>query len=111
MFGWKIPYLFGGAVTTQAHILGNFWTLYLRSEERLVHLLVRQAEEILNDTRSLGIELPQAKGPVFARLDLTNQHNFYYHNQTKISIEEISNAALQYRHILGWTPAQTSADP
>ena len=61
--------------------------------------------------RSLGIELPQAKRPVFARLDLTNQHNLYYRNQTEISIEEISNAALQYRHVLGWTPAQTSTDP
>ena len=72
---------------------------------------VRQAEEISNDARSLGIELPQAKGPAFARLDLMNQHNLYYRNQTKISIEEISNAAFQYRHVLGWTPAQTSADP
>ena len=32
MFGRKIPYLFGGAVTAQAHVLGNFRTLYLRSE-------------------------------------------------------------------------------
>ena len=58
MFGRKMPYLFGGTVATQAHVLGNFRTLHLRSEEQLVHLLVRQAEEILNDTRSLGIELP-----------------------------------------------------
>ena len=111
MFGRKMPYLFGGAVTTQAHVIGDFRTLYLRSEERLVHLLVRQAEEILTDTRSLGIELPQAKGPAFARLDLTDQHNLYYRNQTEISIEEISNAALKYRHVLDWTPGQTSADP
>ena len=111
MFGRKMPYLFGGAVTTQAHVLGDFRTLHLRSEELLVHLLMHQAEKILNDTRSLGIELPQAKGLAFARLDLMNQHNLYYRNQTKISIEEISNAALQYRHILGWPPAQTSADP
>ena len=33
MFGQKIPYLFGGAVTAQAHVLGDFRTLYLRSEE------------------------------------------------------------------------------
>ncbi len=111
MFGQKMPYLFGGAVTTQAHVLGDFQTLYLRSKELLVHLLVRQAEKILNDTRSLGIKLPQAKRPTFARLDMTNQHNLYYRNQTEISIEEILNADLQYRHVLGWTPAQTSADP
>ena len=58
MFGRKIPYLFGGAVTTQAHVLSDIRTLHLRSEELLVHLLVRQAEEILNDTRPLRIELP-----------------------------------------------------
>ena len=33
MFGLKIPYLFGGTVTSQAHVLGDFRTLYLRSEE------------------------------------------------------------------------------
>ena len=33
MFGRKMPYLFGGAVTTQAHVLGDFRTLRLRSEE------------------------------------------------------------------------------
>ena len=111
MFGRKMPYLFVGVVTTQAHVLGDFRTLYLRSEEGLVHLLVHQAEEILNDTRSLGIELPQAKGPAFARLDLMNQHDLYYRDQTKISIEEISNAASQHMHVLGWTPAQSSANP
>ena len=31
--GRKMPYLFGGAVTTQAHVLGDFRTLHLRSEE------------------------------------------------------------------------------
>ena len=72
---------------------------------------MRQAEKILNYTRSLEIELPQAKRPAFARVDLMNQHNLYYRNQAEISIEEISNAALQYRHVLGWTLAQTSADP
>ena len=72
MFDRKMPYLFGGAVTTQVHVLGDFRTLHLRSEERYVHLLVRQAEEILNGVRSLGIKLPQAKRPAFARLDLTN---------------------------------------
>ena len=64
---------------------------------------MRQAEETLNGTRSFWVELPQAKGPAFARLDLTNQHNLYYRNQIKISLEEISDAALQYRHVLGWT--------
>ena len=72
---------------------------------------MRQADEILDDTRSLGIELPQAKGPAFARLDLRNQHNLHYHNQIKISLEEILNAALQYRHVLSWNLAQTSANP
>ena len=103
--------MFGGVVTAQAHVLGSIRTLYLRSEECLVHLLVRQAEETLNGTRSFWVELPQVKGPAFARLDLTNQHNLYYHDQIKISLEEISNAALQYRHVLGWTLAQTSANP
>ena len=72
---------------------------------------MRQAEETLNATWSLWVELPQAKGSVFARLDLTNQHNLYYHSQIKISLEEISDAALQYRNILGWTLAQSSANP
>ena len=111
MFGRKMPYLFGGAVTTQAHVLGDFRTLRLRSEERLVHLLVHQAEEVLNDMRSLWVELPQAKGPAFARLDSTNQHDLHYHNQTEISFEEILNVALQYRHVLGGTPAQPCANP
>ena len=111
MFGRKMPYLFGSTVATHARVLGDFRTLHLRSEERLVHLLVRQAEEILNDTRSLGIELPQAKRLAFARLGLTDQHNLYYYNQTEISIKEILNATLQYRHVLGRTPAQSSANP
>ena len=111
MFGHGITYLGSGAVAAQAYVLGSVRTLYLGSEERFVHLLVRQAEKILNGTRSLRIELPQTKRPAFARLDLTNQHNLYHHNQTKISIKEISNAALQYRHVLGWPPAQTSTDP
>ena len=68
-------------------------------------------QKVLNDTRSLRIELPQAKRPACARLDLTDQHNLYHRNQTELSIEEISGAALQYRHVLGWPPAQTSADP
>ena len=95
MFGQNISYLFGDAVTAQAHVLGDFQTLYLRSKEWLVHLLVRQAEKILNGTRTLRIELPQVKGPTFAGLDLTNQHNLYYRDQAEVSIEEISNAALQ----------------
>ena len=32
-FGREVPYLFGGAVTAEAHILGDFRRLYLRSEE------------------------------------------------------------------------------
>ena len=111
MFGHVITYLGSGAVTAQAHVLGGVRTLYLGSEERLVHLLVRHVEEILNSVRSFRAEFPHAKGPALARLDLTDQHNLYYRNQTEISIEEISNAALQYRHVLGWTPAQTSSDP
>ena len=69
------------------------------------------AKEILNGAQSLGIKLPQVKRLAFARLDLANQHNLCYHNQTEISIKEILNAALQYRHVLGWTPAQSSANP
>ena len=72
---------------------------------------MRQAEETLNGTWSLWVELSQAQGPALAWLDLTNQHNLHYHNQIKISLKEILNAALQYRHVLGWTPAQTSANP
>ena len=83
-----------GAVATQAHVLGGVRTLYLGSEERLVHLLVHQAEEILNSARSFRVEFPHAEGPAFARLDLTNQHNLHYHNQIEISLEEISDTAL-----------------
>ena len=111
MFGHGITYLGSGAVATQAHVLDSVRTLYLGSEERFVHLLVRHAEEILNSARSFRVEFPHAEGPAFARLDSTNQHDLHYHNQTEISIEEISNAALQYRNVLDWTPAQTSANP
>ena len=48
MFGHGITYLGSGVVVAQAHILGSVRTLYLGSEERFVHLLVRHAEEILN---------------------------------------------------------------
>ena len=101
----------GGAVAAQAHVLGSVRTLYLGSEERFVHLLVRQAEEILNSARSFWVELPHAEGSAFAWLDSSNQHDLHHHNQTEISFEEILNAALQYRHVLGWTPAQSSANP
>ena len=73
----------------------------LGSKEQFVHLLVRHAEEILNSARSFWVEFPHAEGPAFARLDSTNQHNLHYHNQIKISLEEILNAALQYGHVLG----------
>ena len=59
----------------------------------------------------LLVELPHAEGPAFAWLDSSNQHDLHYHNQTEISLEEISDAALQYGHVLGWTPAQSLADP
>ena len=72
---------------------------------------MRQAEEILNSARPFWVELPHAEGSAFAGLDSTNQHNLHYHNQIKISLEEILNAALQYGNVLGWTPAQTSANP
>jgi len=111
VFGHGITYLGSGAVAAQAHVLGSVRTLYLGSEERFVHLLVRQAEEILNSARSFWVELPHAEGPAFARLDSTNQHDLHHHNQTEISFEEILNAALQYRHVIGWTPAQPSANP
>ena len=78
---------------------------YLGSEERFVHLFVRHAEEILNSTPSFRVEFPHTEGSVFARLDSTNQHNLHYHNQTEVSLEEISDTALQYWHVLGWTPA------
>ena len=100
-----------GAVAAQAHVVGGGRTLYLGSEERLVHILVRQAKEILNSARSFWVEFPQAEGPAFARLDLTNQQDLHYHNQAKLSHEEIPDAALQYGHILGWTPTQPPADP
>ena len=59
------------------------------------------AEEILNSVRSFRVEFPHAEGSAFARLDSMNQHNLHYHNQTEISLEEISDTALQYWHVLG----------
>ena len=100
-----------GAVAAQAHVLGSVRTLYLGSKERFVHLVVRHAEEILNSAWSFRVEFPHAEGPTFARLDSTNQHNLHYHNQTEISLEEISDTALQYWHVLGWTLAQPPAYP
>ena len=111
MFGYRIIYLFGGAVAAQAHVLGSIRTLYLGSEEQFVHLLERHAEEVLDSSRSLRIEFPHTKGLTFARLDSTIWHNLHYHNQTEISLKKISDTALQYWHVLGWTPAQPPADP
>ena len=99
------------AVAAQAHVLGGVQSLYLGSKERFVHLVVRHAEEILNSAWSFRVEFPHMEGSAFARLDSTNQHNLHYHNQIEISLEEISDTALQYGHVLGWPPAQTSADP
>ena len=90
-------------VAAQAHVLDSVRTLYLGSEERFVHVLVRHAEQILNSAQSFRVEYPHAEGPAFARMDSTNQHNLHYHNQTEISLEEISDAALQYWHVLGCT--------
>ena len=42
----------GDVSAAQAHILGSVRTLYLGSKERFIHLLMRQAEEILNSARS-----------------------------------------------------------
>ena len=111
MIGHGITYLGSNAVAAQAHVLGSVRTLYLGSEERFVHPLVRQVEEILNSARSFRVEFPHAEGTAFARLDSTNQHNLHYHNQTEISLEEISDTTLQYWHVLGWTPAHSPADP
>ena len=100
----------GGAVAAQAHVLGSIRTLNLGSEEWFIHLLMRHAEEIPNSVRSFWVEFPHAEGSAFARLDSTNQHDLHYHNQTEISLEEISDTALQYWHVLGWTPAQPPVD-
>ena len=111
MFGHGITYLGSGAVAAQAHVLDSVRTLYLGSEERFVHLLLRHAEEMLNSAWSSRVEFPSTEGSAFARLDSTNQYNLHYHNQTKIPLEEISDTALQYWHVLGWTPDQPPADP
>ena len=105
MFGHGITYLGIRAIAAQTHILSGVRTLYLGSEERFEHLFERHAEEVLNSSRSFRVEFPHAEGPTFARLDSTNQHDLHHHNQTEISFEEILNAALQYRHVLGWTLA------
>ena len=111
MFSHRFTYLGIWAIATQTRILGGVRTPYLWSEEQFVHLLERHAKEVLNSSRSFRVEFPHAKGPAFARLDLTNQHDLHYHNQTEISLKEISDTALQYWHVLGWTPAQPPADP
>ena len=111
MFGHGITYLGSRAVAAQTHILGGVRTLYLGSKERFVHLFERHAEEMLNSSRSFRVEFPHAEGPAFARLNSMNQHNLHYHNQTEISLEEISDTALQYWHVICWTPAQPHADP
>ena len=111
MFGREITYLGIWVITAQTRILGGVRTLYLGSEEQFVHVFERHAEEVLNSSRSFRVDFPQAEGPAFARFDSTNQHNLHYHNQTEISLEEISDTALQYWHVLGWTPAQSPADP
>ena len=100
-----------GAVAAEVHVLGGVRTLYLGSEERFVHLLVRQAKEMLNSAWPFWVEFPHMERSAFERLDSTNQHNLHYHNQAEISLEEISDMALQYWHVLGWTPAQPPTDP
>ena len=111
VFGHRVTYLDIEAIAAQACILGGVRTLYLWFEEQFVHLFERDAEEVLNSSRSFRVEFPHVEGSAFARLDSTNQHNLHYHIQIEISLEEISDTALQYWHVLGWTPAQTPADP
>ena len=69
MLGHGITYLGSRAVAAQTHVLGVVRTLYLGSEERFVHLLVRHAKEILNGARSFRVEFPHAEGPSLARRD------------------------------------------
>ena len=111
MFGHGITYMGKRAVAAQTHILGGVRTLYLGSEERFVHLLVRHAEEMLNSARSFRVEFPDAEGLAFARLALTNQHNLHYLDKTDIPLEEISDVALQCQHVINWPPVQPLVDP
>ena len=72
VFGCGATYLGIRAIAAQTCIVSDVWTHYLWSEEQFVHLFVRHAEEMLNSSRSFRVEFPHAKGPAFARLDLTN---------------------------------------
>ena len=72
VFVHGITYLGIRAITAQTRILSGVRTLYLWSEEQLVHLLERHAEEVLNDSRSLRVELAQTERSTFARRDLAN---------------------------------------
>ena len=72
MLDHGITYLGIGAITAQTRILGGVRTLYLGSEEQFVHLFERHAEEVLNDSRSLRVELPHTERSTFARRDLAN---------------------------------------
>ena len=72
VFSHGIAYLGIRAITAQTRILGGVRTLYLWSKEKLVHLLERHAEEVLNDSWSLWVELPQTERSTFARRDLEN---------------------------------------
>ena len=72
MFGHGITYLGIGAITAQTRILGGVRTLYLGSEEQFVHLFERQAEEVLNSSRSFRVEFPHTVGSTFARRDSMN---------------------------------------
>ena len=101
VFGCGATYLGIRAIAAQTCILSDVRTHYLWSEEQFVHFLGRHAEEVLDSSWFFRVEFPHAEGPAFASLDSTNQHNLHYHNQTKISLEEIPDTALQYSHVLG----------
>ena len=72
VFGCGATYLGIRVIATRTCILSDVRTHYLWSEEQFVYLFVCHAEEMLNSSRSFRVEFPHAKGPAFARLDLTN---------------------------------------
>ena len=72
VFGCGATYLGIRAIAAQTCIISDDRTHYLWSEEQFVHLFMRHAEEMLDSARSFRVEFPHAKGPEFARLDLTD---------------------------------------
>ena len=76
-----------------------------------MHPFERHAEEVLNGSRCFRVELPHTERSTLAGQDPTNQDYLHYPDKTDILLKKVSDAALQYQHVINWPPVQPFVDP